>query len=140
MRLINRPLDELAVGDSAQLRRLVTADDWYVFAACSGNYNPMHLTDSDLDGNGTAERIAPGMFVASLISAVLGTQLPGAGTLYRRQSLDFHERAHAGEELLCTVTVLEKSDNGLVRLETTIRRVSDNALILTGIADVIAPK
>jgi phosphate butyryltransferase len=140
MRLINRPLDELAVGDSAHLRRLVTADDLYVFAACSGNYNPMHLTDSDLDGNGTAERIAPGMFVASLISAVLGTQLPGAGTLYRRQSLDFHERAHAGEELLCTVTVLEKSDNGLVRLETTIRRVSDNALILTGIADVIAPK
>ena len=139
MRLVNRTFDELCRGDVSELRRLVTADDLYVFAAASGNYNPMHLTDSDLDGNGQAERVAPGMFVASLISAVLGTQLPGAGTLYRRQVLDFHARAHAGEELVCRVEVLEKLADGAVRLSTTITRATDGALILSGEAEVTAP-
>lgn len=139
MHITNHPLDELKVGDSAELRRLITPDDLYVFAASSGNFNPLHLTDSDLDGNGTTERVAPGMFIASLISGVLGTHLPGAGTLYRRQSLDFHERAHAGEELVCRVTVKEIESNGLVRLDTTIRRSSDDALILSGEAEVLPP-
>lgn len=139
MQLINRTYDELKVGDAAELRRLVTADDLYVFAAASGNYNPMHLTDSDLDGDGKTERVAPGMFVASLISAVLGTRLPGAGTLYRRQVLDFHARAHAGEELLCRVEVLQKLPDGVLRLATTIRRVADGAAILSGEAEVLAP-
>lgn len=139
MRLINRPFDELAPGDVAEIRRLITADDLYVFAVASGNHNPMHLTDSDLDGDGQTERVAPGLFVASLISAVLGMQLPGAGTLYRRQVLDFHTRAHAGEELITRVEVLEKLADGAVRLSTTVRRAEDNVLILSGEAEVLAP-
>jgi phosphate butyryltransferase len=140
MRLTNRTLAELAPGDNAELRRLITTDDLYVFAAASGNHNPMHLSDSDLDANGRPERVAPGMFVASLISAVLGMQLPGAGTLYRRQVLDFHSRAHAGEELLCRVEVLDKTTDGVVRLSTTIRRVADGALVVSGEAEVQAPR
>jgi len=139
MRLVNRTFDEIMPGDVAELRRLITADDLYVFAASSGNHNPMHLSDSDLDGDGQPERVAPGMFVASLISAVLGMQLPGAGTLYRRQVLDFHARAHAGEEVICRVEVLEKRDGGVVRLATSIRRSADNTMILTGEAEVLAP-
>ncbi|MEH7829343.1 bifunctional enoyl-CoA hydratase/phosphate acetyltransferase [Gemmobacter denitrificans] len=137
MRLVNRTYDELQPGDHAELRRLITADDLFVFAAASGNTNPMHLEDSDLDGDGTVERIAPGMFVASLISAVLGTQLPGPGTLYRRQSLDFHARAFAGDEVVVRAEVTGKSD-GLVRLSTQVLH-ADGRLILTGEADVIAP-
>ncbi|HRK38336.1 MAG TPA: bifunctional enoyl-CoA hydratase/phosphate acetyltransferase [Burkholderiaceae bacterium] len=140
MLLINRTFAELEPGDKAELRRLVTADDLYVFAAVSGNHNPMHLRDSDLDGDGRTERVAPGMFVASLISAVLGTQLPGAGTLYKRQVIDFHERAHAGEELVCSVEVLDKQADGTVRLGTRIRRLTDGAWILTGEAEVLAPQ
>lgn len=140
MRLVNRTFNELQKGDVAELRRLISADDLYVFAAASGNHNPMHLTDSDLDGDGHTERVAQGMFVASLISAVLGTKLPGAGTLYRRQVLDFHERAHAGEELICRVEVLDKLPDGLVRLATSVRRISDGALIVTGEAEVRAPQ
>ena len=139
MRLVNRTFDELVAGEVAEARRLITLDDLYVFAASSGNYNPMHLADSDLDGDGRPERIAPGMFVASLISAVLGTQLPGAGTLYRKQTLDFHARVHAGEELICQVQVLEKLAGGVVSLSTTIRRVADGALVLSGTAEVLAP-
>ncbi|WP_126975653.1 bifunctional enoyl-CoA hydratase/phosphate acetyltransferase [Frigidibacter oleivorans] len=139
MRLVNRTYDELQPGDHAELHRLVTPDDLYIFAASSGNYNPMHLPDSDVDGDGRPERIAPGMFVASLISAVLGTQLPGAGTLYRRQVLDFHDRAHAGEELVCRVEVTERLADGVVRLATSVHRVADGAAIVTGEAEVLAP-
>lgn len=140
MRLVNRTFDELAPGDCAELRRLITLDDLFIFAAASGNHNPMHLSDSDLDGNGRTERVAPGMFVASLISAVLGMQLPGAGTLYRRQVLDFHERAHSGEEMICRVEVLEKMADGAVRLSTTVRRAADSVLVVSGEAVVLAPR
>ncbi|MDO5606716.1 MAG: MaoC/PaaZ C-terminal domain-containing protein, partial [Paracoccus sp. (in: a-proteobacteria)] len=95
MRLENKTLDELRIGDSAELRRLVTADDLIIFATASGNYNTMHLPGFDTDGDGLAEEMAPGMFVASLISGVLGSILPGPGTLYRNQLLSFQERAHA---------------------------------------------
>lgn len=140
MRLVNQTFNELQKGAVAELRRLISADDLYVFAAASGNHNPMHLTDSDLNGDGRNERVAQGMFVASLISAVLGTQLPGAGTLYRRQVLDFHERAHAGEELICRVEVLDKLSDGRVRLATSVRRIADGALIVAGEAEVLAPQ
>ncbi|QYZ70017.1 bifunctional enoyl-CoA hydratase/phosphate acetyltransferase [Neotabrizicola shimadae] len=138
MHLKNRTFDQIQPGDSAEMRRLITADDLFVFAAASGNSNPMHLQDSDLDGNGQTERVAPGMFMASLVSAVLGTQLPGPGTLYRRQVLDFDARAHAGEEVTVRVEVLDKAD-GIVRLKTEVRRVADDARILSGEAEVIAP-
>lgn len=139
MRMVNKTYNELNIGDAAEIRRLITADDLYVFAASSGNFNPMHLTDSDIDGDGQPERVAQGMFVASMISAVLGTQLPGAGTLYRRQVLDFHDRAHAGEELSCRVEVVEKHPGNLVKLSTQVRRLSDNALIVSGEAEILAP-
>jgi phosphate butyryltransferase len=139
MRLTNRLYDELQPGESAEIRRLVTPDDLYVFAAASGNHNPMHLPHSDGDGDGLAEQVAPGMFVASLISAVLGNILPGPGTLYRQQNLVFHERAHAGEELCCRVSVVEKLPDGTVRLSTEVRRIADDAPIVTGEAVVLAP-
>jgi phosphate butyryltransferase len=66
-------------------------------------------------------------------------KLPGAGTLYRRQLLEFHALAHAGEELRCRVEVLEKRPDGVVRLSTTIRRIADDALIVSGEAEVLAP-
>jgi phosphotransacetylase/acyl dehydratase len=139
MHLVNRTFDEIAVGEKAEMRRLITADDLFIFAAASGNHNPMHLMDSDFDGDGVHERIAPGMFVGSLIAAVLGMKLPGPGTLYRHQTLDFHARAHAGEEVIASVTVLEKRGGGLVRLATAVTRVSDDALIVSGEALVEAP-
>lgn len=140
MHLVNRTFDEIEVGQSAELVRLITPDDLYGFASVSGNFNPMHLPGEDGDGDGRAESVAPGMFVASLVSAVLGTLLPGPGTLYRRQLLEFHERAHSGDSLRCRVTVTAKEADGSVTLATEIRRDGDGALIVTGEARVLAPR
>ncbi|MDS9470042.1 bifunctional enoyl-CoA hydratase/phosphate acetyltransferase [Paracoccus sp. MBLB3053] len=140
MHLTNRTLSEIMPNDTAELRRLVTPDDLYVFAAASGNYNPISLPEIDVDGDGKAENVAPGMFIASMISAVLGTLLPGPGTLYRSQTLNFHDRAHAGDELLCEVRVIEKHGDGTVSIETRVTRPVDGALIVSGMAQVTAPQ
>lgn len=139
MKIVNRTFAEMEIGEVAEIRRLITPDDLYVFAASSGNFNPLHLTSTDEDGDGRLEQVAPGMFIASLISAVLGTRLPGPGTLYRHQSLDFFARARAGDELVCRVEVLEKAADGTVRLGTEVRRAADAALIVSGEARVQAP-
>ncbi|WP_370640752.1 bifunctional enoyl-CoA hydratase/phosphate acetyltransferase [Xanthobacter sp. NFH-44] len=137
----NKTFDELKPGDSAELRRSCTTDDLIVFANVSGNHNPMHLPNQDIDHDGKEDVVvAPSMWVGSLISAVLGNVLPGPGTLYRTQMFRFHARASAGDELNAKVTVLDKALDGSVRLSTEVRRVSDDALLLEGEAVVEAPK
>lgn len=141
MHIENRTFDELQPGDSRELRRLCTQDDLLAFANISGNHNPMHIYTADGDGDGVPEAVAPGMFVGALVSAVIGNLLPGAGTLYRAQSLVFHARAHADDELISRVTVTDKNAAAhTVTLATEVRRVSDDALILSGVAEVEAPR
>lgn len=135
----NRPFASLSLGDSAQLRRLCTADDLYVFAAATGNHNPMHLPDQDVNGDGAPDTSASGIFLAAMISAVLGNVLPGPGTLYRRQELNFHGRARAGEELCAKVTVTGLGPAPRVTLATQVLRLSDGAVIVEGMAEVEAP-
>ena len=66
MHIENRTFDELKIGESAELRRLVTADDLLAYANVSGNHNPLHIYDADGDGDGRPEARAPGSFVTAL--------------------------------------------------------------------------
>ncbi|AHM05479.1 Phosphate acetyltransferase [Roseibacterium elongatum DSM 19469] len=131
------PYADLTVGMEAQIKRLVRADDLYVFAHASGNLNPMHLPNEDGDGDGKPEAVAPSAWVAALVSGVLGNQLPGPGTLYLHQDTEFCGRAHAGEELTVTVRVEEKLPEGVVRLSTRVEGPSGPVAL--GEARVIAP-
>ncbi len=140
MQYHNKPYDQLQIGDTAELSRICTEDDFFVFASNSGNYNPLHLATEDGDGDGIDEAIAPSMFVGALISAVLGNILPGAGTLYKSQNLDFLAHAKAGEELVARVAVTEKRANREVLLDTSVTRPADGAVIVSGTAVVIAPE
>ncbi|WP_299640943.1 bifunctional enoyl-CoA hydratase/phosphate acetyltransferase [uncultured Ruegeria sp.] len=140
MQYHNKPYNKLQVGDTAELVRTCSVDDFYVFANNSGNHNPLHLASEDGDGDHTNEAVAPALFVGALISAVLGNVLPGAGTLYKSQRFDFVERAHAGDELVSKVTVLEKRSNREVVFDTVVTRRSDDAVIVSGQAVVIAPE
>lgn len=135
----NRTYDELKVGDEASLTRIAREEDFLIFATASGNHNPMHLAAYDGDGDGVPEAIAPSLWLGSLVSAVLGNLLPGAGTLYRRQSFEFAGHAEAGDELVVTVRVLEKLPEHGVRLSTEVRRVADGAAVVTGEALIAAP-
>lgn len=141
MHIENRTFDELKVGDSAELRRLVTADDLLAYANVSGNHNPLHLYDQDGDGDDRPEAMAPGSYVSALVGAVLGNVLPGAGTLYRAQSWVFHARIFADDEIVMRVTVTDKNERDTtVTLATEVRRIGDDALVLSGVAEVLAPR
>ncbi|MFI0476042.1 bifunctional enoyl-CoA hydratase/phosphate acetyltransferase [Paracoccus jiaweipingae] len=140
MILENRTFDEIEIGESAEQIRLLSVDDIFTFVAASGNYNSMHLPGEDGDGDGVADGVAPSMLLASLISGVLGTQLPGPGTLYLRQTLNWGARAHAGETLVTRVEVTEKHDDGTIALETQVLRQDDGEMVVRGTAQVIAPR
>jgi phosphate butyryltransferase len=134
----NVPLDQLKPGMEAEARRVCLADDFYVFANASGNLNPLHLPREDGDGDGLPEAVAPSMWVAALISSVLGNQLPGPGTLYCAQSLRFVGRATAGDELVARVKVRTVAPSGLVTLETVVCH-TDGTPVVEGEAEVQAP-
>ena len=138
MILENRLFEALKLGDTAQATRLCTADDLYIFAAATGNHNPLHLPGLDGDGDGQAEAMVPSAFAASLVSALLGTQLPGPGIVTLAQSYTFHGRAHAGDELVTVVTVTGL-DKGVVTLSAKVTRERDKTLILEGVVRVQAP-
>jgi len=137
-RLTNIPFDDLTVGMEAQQTRVVQRDDLYVYAHSSGNLNPMHLPNEDGDGDGKPEAIAPGMWVASLISGVIGCELPGPGSLYHSQTLRFVGQAHAGETLTAKVRLVEKGAGRVVRFDTTVT-AADGRTIVEGEAEVVAP-
>ena len=93
----NRTYDELAIGETASLTRVLRANDLFVFAHASGNINPVHIPDIDWTGDGKKDDpVAPSMWVGSLISSVLGNVLPGPGTVYRKQTFNFRAPVHLG--------------------------------------------
>ena len=108
--LRNHTFDELALGDSASLQRTLTADDIALFAVMSGDVNPQHLDPEFAASTRFHGVIAHGLWGGALISAVLGTQLPGPGTVYGAQSLKFLRPVRVGDTLTITVTVSERDE------------------------------
>lgn len=139
MRLVNRTFDELQVGDKAEVRRVITEDDLYIFAAASGNCNPLSLPNYDIDGDGQVESRAPTMFLASAVSAIVGNELPGPGATFKQYQFTSHDYAKSGDELIIQVEVVEKLEQPLVGIKLAVSRASDNSLLLDGTAQVAAP-
>ncbi len=99
--------EDLAVGQKASFGKTITEADIVLFAAVTGDTNPMHLNADYAKGTIFGERIAHGMLAAGLITKVLGTQLPGPGTIYLSQSLKFRAPVRIGETVTATVEVVE---------------------------------
>lgn len=135
----NRTFDEIQIGDSAELERLCTVDDLFAYAHCSGNHNPMHLGDRDGDGDGRLEATAPAMWVASLVSALLGWRLPGPLTGIASLALEVQGEAKAGDTLRARVQVTAKEAERRVRLAVSVVQAENGAPVLSGETVVIAP-
>jgi phosphotransacetylase/acyl dehydratase len=136
----NTPWHVLSVGQSATIERTVRAEDLFVFAHASGNTNPLTLPQMQAPeaGKAVTQPVAPSLWVGSLVSAVLGTLLPGAGTLYRAQNFRFLARAQIGDRLIVSVRCLEKLEKPCARFETRVTR-ADGTLLLDGEAEVEVP-
>ena len=104
----NRTFDEIAIGDSASLSRSLSKDDIALFAVMSGDVNPAHLDEPYAEASMFHRIIGHGMWGGSLISTVLGTRLPGPGTIYLGQDLSFRKPVGLGDTITVTVTAKEK--------------------------------
>lgn len=100
-------LEDLTVGQSADLVRTVGAADIEAFAAVTGDNNPVHLDAEFAATTSFGERIAHGMLSAGYISAVIGTTLPGPGAIYLSQSLRFKRPVKIGDEVTARATITE---------------------------------
>ncbi len=132
-------LDELSVGQSAQMVRIVTEADIVLFAQVSGDHNPVHLDEAFAAQTPFKTRIAHGMLSAAYISAVIGTQLPGPGTIYMQQALRFKRPVKIGDEVTTIATISEIDPiKGRVSIDTVC--LVAGKPVIEGEALVIAPR
>ncbi len=136
--LTNTTYDELAIGMSASLSKRLTMQDIQLFAVMSGDYNPAHLDGDYAKSSRFHEIIAHGMWGGALISTVLGTVLPGIGTIYVSQTLEFCRPVHIGDTLVVTVMVLEKHPKNRVTFDCSALNQAGE-VVLIGQATVLAP-
>jgi len=137
--LENFPIAELSVGLSKTYSKTLTEKDILLFAACSGDLNPVHLDKTYAATTVFGEPIAHGMWTGALISAAIATQLPGPGSIYRGQTLTFKNPVKVGDTVTVTLTISEiKERLKLVVLDCEAKN-QDGKLIAKGVAEVIAP-
>lgn len=137
--LENRTFDEMQIGDSASLSRTLTEQDIQVFAIMSGDINPAHVDIEYAKSEMFHKIIGHGMWGGALISTVLGTQLPGPGTIYISQNIRFKKPVAIGDTLTVKVTVTEKKpDKNRVVFACECRNQRDE-VVMEGQAEVIAP-
>ena len=107
------------IGDSAEITKKIEQSDVDAFADVTGDHNPVHVDEEFAKTTRFGQRIAHGMLTASLISAVLANKLPGEGSVYLGQTLQFVAPVFPGDEVTARVTVKEiREDKPIVRLET----------------------
>jgi phosphate acetyltransferase/phosphate butyryltransferase len=135
----NRTFDEIAVGDSASIERTLTAEDIQLFAVMSGDVNPAHLDAEYAASTRFHGVIAHGMWGGALISAVLGTRLPGPGTVYLAQTLKFLRPVRVGDTLTVRVCVSTR-DEARKRLTLACSCTNQQGeAVIDGEATVLAP-
>jgi 3-hydroxybutyryl-CoA dehydratase len=132
-------LDELSLGQSAEMVRTVHEADIVMFAEVSGDNNPVHLDEAYAAQTPFKTRIAHGMLSAAYISAVIGTQLPGPGTIYMQLALRFKRPVKIGDEVTtkAVVTAIDL-EKGRVTIETVC--YVGGKPVIEGEALVMAPR
>lgn len=137
----NKTFDEIQLGDHVTLTRELSTEDINLFALVSGDVNPTHMDSEFMRSiNGSDKVSGHGMWIGALISNLLGTQLPGPGTIYKGQTLEFAQPVALGDKITLTITAIEK--------ETLGRKVTFNCecinqrneLVSQGQAIVVAPE
>ena len=123
-------IDELAVGQSAEMAKTVTESDIALFAGVTGDFNPVHVDAVAAEKTRFGGRIAHGILSAGFISAVIAMRLPGAGSIYLSQSLRFTKPVRIGDTVTARVEVLEVvATKRRVRLATTCRNQNGETVV-----------
>lgn len=122
----------ISIGETASLSKTISEADIVLFAGVTGDFNPLHLDAEYAKTTRFGERIAHGLLTAGLISAVLGTRLPGPGAIYLGQTLNFRKPVKIGDTITATAKVSSfDPEKRIVKLETNCYN-QDGVLVLGG--------
>lgn len=121
---------EIQIGQKASISKTIAECDIYTYAGLTGDFNPVHIDAEFARNTFFKERIAHGMLSAGLISAILGTRLPGPNTIYLKQELEFTAPVKIGDTITAEVEVMEKKEEKkLIKLKTTAKNQRDEVVI-----------
>ena len=135
-----RSIEMLKKGDWAEFTKTISEADVYLFAGVTGDLNPAHINETYAKATFFKTRIAHGMLLGGLISTVIGTQLPGPGTIYVRQELDFLAPVRFGDTITARAEIMEIiAEKNRVRLKTTCVN-QEGKEVVDGVAIVSPPK
>ena len=128
------------IGETASRTRTITDEDIRLFAQASGDTNSVHLDEAYAATTPFGRRIAHGMLTASVISAILGNDLPGMGTIYLSQTVQFKAPVFIGDTITGTVELIKyRAEKRIATFRTTVTN-QDGTLVLEGEAVVLAPE
>lgn len=127
------------VGDCAEMSKVISEEDIFLFAGITGDRNPLHMSKEFAARSRFGERIAHGMLTAGLISAALGMKLPGPGSVYLSQTLKFLGPVKIGDEITARVEVLEVVSVKKLRIRTLCTN-QRSELVLDGEALIVPPQ
>lgn len=137
--LSNYTFEEMHVGQQASYSKTVEESDVRLFAAVSGDVNPVHLDADFAAGTRFGEQIAHGMLTGAYISAAIAIELPGPGTIYLGQSLKFRLPVTLGDTVTVNLEISELDERKkFVTIECTVTN-QDDKIVATGTAQVMAP-
>ncbi|MDG2274028.1 MAG: MaoC/PaaZ C-terminal domain-containing protein [Halioglobus sp.] len=138
--ITNYTYDEITIGQTATYSKLIEERDVQLFAAVSGDVNPVHLDATFAATTQFKSCIAHGMLSGAVISAAIAMELPGPGTIYLGQSLRFRLPVKLGDSINVNLEVTDKKDkHGFVTLDCNVFN-QHQQLVVTGTAEVMAPK
>lgn len=138
--MLGKTVEEINIGDSADFTKTVTEYDVYSFAGITGDFNPAHINTVYASESSFGKTIAHGILSIGFISNVLGTQLPGPGSIYVRQVCDFKRPVYIGDTITATVEVTQKDEaKNRVWLRTYCTNQRDE-LVVDGEAIMMPPK
>ena len=127
------------VGQSAEMTKVITEEDVFLFAGITGDRNPVHISKEFAAKTRFGERIAQGILTAGLISAVLGMKLPGPGSLYVSQTLSFLGPVKIGDEITARAEVMEVISEKRLKLKTQCIN-QRKEVVLEGEAIIVPPR
>lgn len=138
--MVGKTIDELRIGETQQFAKTISESDVYQYAGITGDLNPAHINEEYASNTFFKTRIAHGMLTAGFISAIIGTRLPGPGTIYIGQNLSFKAPVRIGDTITASVEVTEIiKEKNRVKMKTTCVN-QDGVLVLDGEAFVSPPK
>ncbi|MDD3123713.1 MAG: MaoC family dehydratase [Candidatus Izemoplasmatales bacterium] len=132
-------LQDLHVGDKASVVKTITEKDVLAYAEVTGDFNPQHIDEEFAKTSIFKARIAHGMLSVGLISRLLGTELPGMGSIYMSQEVKFLAPVYFDDTITATVEVVEIIENRKVKLRTTCTN-QNQVLVIDGFAFIKPPK